>query len=335
MKRSGAPGAASNNGRIMSGEADGELGGQIQGDADGEIGGAAGADAPPVSPPAAPPPSSPPASPPSSPPWAAAPPSGPDEQSALETPRITVVAPMKNEAENVARLADEIADACAPLAPFEAIFVDDGSDDGTAAAIDAARARHPWLRRVSHAFSCGQSAAVRTGVERARAPIVLTLDGDGQNPPAELPKLARPLLEDAEGRLGLVAGQRVARQDSWSKRAASRFANGLRARILNDDTRDTGCGLKGFRRDAFLALPFFDHLHRYLPALFKREGWGIAHVDVAHRARAHGRSKYTNIGRAIVGVTDLMGVWWLLRRRRPPVILSTSDDAPRAGRDGA
>ncbi|MEO1331266.1 MAG: glycosyltransferase family 2 protein [Pseudomonadota bacterium] len=246
--------------------------------------------------------------------------------------RVSIVAPMKNEAANVKSLADEIAAHCGPLAPFEAIFVDDGSDDETANAIDRAQLEHPWLRRVSHAQSCGQSAAVRTGVEQARAPIVLTLDGDGQNPPSELPKIARPLLEDAEGRLGLVAGQRVARQDTWSKRAASRFANGLRARILKDDTRDTGCGLKAFRRDAFLALPFFDHLHRYLPALFKREGWGIAHVDVAHRAREHGRSKYTNLGRAIVGVTDLAGVWWLLRRRKLPRIASSSEAPNGAAR---
>lgn len=243
-----------------------------------------------------------------------------------DTPRISVIAPMKNEAGNVAALADEIAEACAPLAPFEAIFVDDGSDDDTAAVIDETRARHPWLRRVSHRASCGQSAAVRTGVLHARAPVICTLDGDGQNPPAELPKLAAPLLAEGSEHLGLVAGQRVDRQDSWSKRAASRFANGLRARILRDDTRDTGCGLKAFRRDAFLALPFFDHLHRYLPALFKREGWEIAHVDVSHRAREHGRSKYTNFGRAMVGMTDLFGVWWLLRRRKLPVVASTSDE---------
>lgn len=248
----------------------------------------------------------------------------------LDRPRIAVVAPMKNEAANVEALAEEISEACAAFAPFEAIFVDDGSDDATAATIDALRAKHPWLRRVSHRTSCGQSAAVLTGVKAARAPIVLTLDGDGQNPPSELPKLAAPLLADiaangAKGRLGLVAGQRVGRQDTWSKRAASRAANRLRAWILKDDTRDTGCGLKGFRRDAFLALPFFDHLHRYLPALFKREGWDIAHVDVSHRAREHGRSKYTNIGRALVGVTDLVGVWWLLRRRKLPEVASPDE----------
>ncbi|MCI4665861.1 MAG: glycosyltransferase family 2 protein [Neomegalonema sp.] len=246
-------------------------------------------------------------------------------ENAADRPRVTIVAPMKNEAENVVQLAEEIAEACAALAPFEAIFVDDGSDDDTAAVIDEAATRLPFLRRVSHAKSCGQSAAVRTGVLHARAPIVCTLDGDGQNPPSELPKLALPLLEDETGTLGLICGQRVGRQDTWSKRYASKFANRLRAWMLKDDTRDTGCGLKGFRREAFLAVPFFDHLHRYLPALFKREGWRIGHVDVTHRAREHGASKYTNFGRALVGITDLLGVWWLLRRRKLPQI---ADGAP-------
>ncbi|MEM6744598.1 MAG: glycosyltransferase family 2 protein, partial [Pseudomonadota bacterium] len=172
-----------------------------------------------------------------------------------EAPRLTVVAPMKNEAENVARLADAIADACASLAPFEAIFVDDGSDDATAQAIAEARKRHPWLRGVRHAASCGQSAAVRSGVLAARAPLICTLDGDGQNPPAEIPRLVAPLLEDASGRLGLVAGQRIGRQDTLSKRLASKAANALRRTLLKDDTRDTGCGLKAFPRHVFLALP--------------------------------------------------------------------------------
>ncbi len=232
------------------------------------------------------------------------------------TPRLTIIAPMKNEAGNVARLADEIAEACGGLAPFEAIFVNDGSDDGTAAAIAQARARHPWLREVRHARSCGQSAAVLSGVRAARAPICCTLDGDGQNPPSEIPKLAAPLLADEAGRLGLVAGQRVDRQDTLSKRLASRAANGLRRRLLHDDTRDTGCGLKAFRREMFLALPFFDHIHRYLPALARREGWEVALVDVSHRSREAGSSNYTNFGRAMVGALDLFGVWWLIRRRR-------------------
>ncbi len=232
------------------------------------------------------------------------------------TPRLTIIAPMKNEAGNVARLADEIAEACAHLAPFEAIFVNDGSDDGTASAIAASRARHPWLREVRHARSCGQSAAVLSGVRAARAPLCCTLDGDGQNPPSEIPKLVAPLLSDPTGRLGLVAGQRVDRQDTLSKRLASRVANGLRRRLLHDDTRDTGCGLKAFRTELFLSLPFFDHIHRYLPALTRREGWEVALVDVSHRSREAGTSNYTNYGRAMVGALDLIGVWWLIRRRK-------------------
>ena len=240
----------------------------------------------------------------------------------MTSPRITVIAPMKNEAENVAALADEIAAACAHLAPFEAIFVNDGSDDDTSAAIAAARARHPWLRELRHAASCGQSAAVLSGVRAARAPICCTLDGDGQNPPAEIPKLVQPLLDDSSGALGLVAGQRVDRQDTASKKWASRAANGLRRRMLHDDTRDTGCGLKAFPRAVFLSLPFFDHIHRYLPALVKREGYRVALVDVSHRARGAGSSNYTNFGRAMVGALDLAGVWWLIRRRKLQTVAS-------------
>ncbi|MEO0822401.1 MAG: glycosyltransferase family 2 protein [Pseudomonadota bacterium] len=239
-----------------------------------------------------------------------------------ETPRFTVVAPMLNEAENVLSLAREIGAACASIGPFEAIFVNDGSTDTTATAIAQARAELPWLREVRHAKACGQSAAVRSGVLAARAPIICTLDGDGQNPPSELPKLLAPLLAGDAG-LGLVAGQRVDRQDTFSKRLASRAANRLRAAILKDDTRDTGCGLKAFPRAVFLALPFFDHIHRYLPALVKREGYRVALVDVSHRAREAGRSKYTNIGRALVGVQDLLGVWWLIRRRRVADVVHT------------
>jgi dolichol-phosphate mannosyltransferase len=174
---------------------------------------------------------------------------------------------------------------------------------------------------VRHAESCGQSAAVLSGVRAAKAPICCTLDGDGQNPPAEIPKLVAPLLT-GDAAIGLVAGQRVARQDTWSKKLASRFANRLRRTLLKDDTRDTGCGLKAFRREAFLALPFFDHLHRYLPALMKREGYRVALVDVSHRARGEGASKYTNFGRAMVGALDLFGVWWLMRRRKLPKVVA-------------
>lgn len=236
-----------------------------------------------------------------------------------DIPRFTVVAPMLNEADNVALMAEEIAAACAHLAPFEAIFVNDGSTDATADRIAELRTRLPWLREVRHAAPCGQSAAVRSGVRAARAPIICTIDGDGQNPPSEIPKLVAPLLDPRPG-LGLVAGQRVDRQDTASKKTASRMANRLRAWILQDDTRDTGCGLKAFPREVFLALPFFDHIHRYLPALVKREGLEVELVDVAHRAREAGDSKYTNFGRAMVGVQDLLGVRWLIMRRKLPTV---------------
>ncbi|GAA0298104.1 glycosyltransferase family 2 protein [Rhodovulum strictum] len=231
-------------------------------------------------------------------------------------PAVSIVIPMKNESENVAFLLDEIAQACAALGSHEVIVVDDGSTDDTAGRVRDRMAADPALRLVRHAASAGQSAAVHSGVLAARAPIICTLDGDGQNPPADLPKLWDPLLADATGRLGLVAGQRVGRQDTASKRWASRLANALRARLLRDGTRDTGCGLKGFRRDAFLALPYFDHMHRYLPALFRRDGWEVALVDVSHRERHAGRSNYNNLQRALVGLHDLVGVAWLIKRRK-------------------
>jgi dolichol-phosphate mannosyltransferase len=232
-------------------------------------------------------------------------------------PVLSVVVPCKDEAPNISALVDGIVAALSGTAPFEVIVVDDGSSDGTGDAVRAAGARHvPPVRLVRHPRSGGQSAAVHSGVLAARGRIILTLDGDGQNPPEELPKLAAPLLADTTGRLGLVAGQRVDRQDSLSKRLASRAANGLRAWMLHDATRDTGCGLKGFRRDGFLRLPYFNHMHRYLPALFSRDGWQVAHVDVSHRARAAGRSKYSNLQRAVVGAVDLFGVMWLIRRRK-------------------
>lgn len=226
---------------------------------------------------------------------------------------LSIVIPMKNEVGNVAALVREIVAACSDEAP-EIIIVDDGSTDGTGAAALALAV--PGLRVLRHPRSGGQSAAVHSGVLAAQGGLICTLDGDGQNPPSELPKLYRPLLADATGRLGLVAGQRVGRRDSLSKRWGSRFANALRSWMLKDGTRDTGCGLKGFRRDAFLALPYFDHMHRYLPALMRRDGWEVALVDVSHRERQSGRSNYSNLQRAFVGLFDLMGVAWLIRRRK-------------------
>lgn len=228
---------------------------------------------------------------------------------------ISIVIPAKNEAGNLPMLLDGIGAALAGR-DHEVLVVDDGSTDATAEIVRARMAAHPNLRLIRHDVSGGQSAAVHSGVLAARGAIVCTLDADGQNPPAELPKLLAPLLAPGAERIGLVAGQRVGRQDTASKKLASRLANAIRSRALRDGTRDTGCGLKAFRRDAFLRLPFFNHMHRYLPALFVRDGWEVAHVDVAHAPRHAGRSHYSNLQRGFVGAVDLLGVMWLIRRRK-------------------
>lgn len=229
--------------------------------------------------------------------------------------RLSVVVPAKNEAQNIAPLVQELSDALASLAPFEVIYVDDGSTDGTPAELERLRGMHPWLRQIRHARSAGQSAAVRTGVRAARARLVATLDADGQNDPAFIPKLIAAL--EAQPAAGLAAGQRVGRKDTGFKRMQSRIANAVRGAILRDGTRDSGCGLKCFRRDAFLALPYFDAIHRFLPALMRREGHGVVLVDIVDRPRRHGQSNYTMWKRLLIGLVDLMGVWWLIRRMRP------------------
>lgn len=232
------------------------------------------------------------------------------------TPSLSVVAPMHNEAGAAAALAAEIGAALADI-DHEIIIVDDASTDGTLDALKAARAGLPQLRILRHGRNAGQSRAIRTGVLAARGAVVATLDGDGQNDPADIPALYRMLMESG-GRLAMVAGERRGRQDSAAKKAASRAANAIRRAVLKDGAADAGCGLKVFRREAFLRLPYFDHMHRYLPALMAREGFGAAFAPVSHRARAHGSSKYTNIGRALVAVRDLLGVMWLKARARPP-----------------
>lgn len=228
-----------------------------------------------------------------------------------ETPEFSIVVPMKNEAENVAHLVSAIETACAGRS-FEAVFVDDGSNDGTADT--ATTLGKEWLRIVRHPRSAGQSAAVHSGVTAARAPVICTMDGDGQNPPAEIPNMVAPLL--AANPPDLVAGERQGRKDTASKRLASRFANGLRGWMLKDGTKDTGCGLKAFRRDDFLRLPFFNHMHRYLPALYKAYGMRVEHMPVSHAERNAGSSNYTNFQRALVGIVDLFGVMWLIRRAK-------------------
>ena len=230
-------------------------------------------------------------------------------------PAVAVVVPVRNEAGNVAPLVAEIAAALDGQWPFEVIYVNDGSSDGTEAELKRLMALHPWLRRVRHRQSCGQSAAVRSGVAAARAPMIVTLDGDGQNDPKFIPALLR-VLEAGAPRIGLVAGQRVGRKASGFKKLQSRIANAVRGAVLRDGTRDTGCGLKAFRRDVFLSLPYFDGLHRFLPALVKRDGFSIGYVDVIDRPRGAGVSNYGLWDRLWVGILDLAGVWWLIRRRR-------------------
>jgi dolichol-phosphate mannosyltransferase len=240
-------------------------------------------------------------------------------------PTVSVVVPVRNEAGNIAPLVAEIAAALGDRS-FEIVYVNDGSSDASEQELLALMRERPWLRQIRHAVSCGQSAAVRTGVAAARAPVVVTLDGDGQNDPAFIPKLIDAI--EKGGGVGLVAGQRVGRKASGFKRFQSRVANAVRGAVLRDGTRDTGCGLKAFRRDVFLALPYFDGLHRFLPALVKREGYGIGYVDVVDRQRRHGHSNYGLWDRLWVGILDLAGVWWLIRRkRRVPEVSEVKSDA--------
>jgi len=238
------------------------------------------------------------------------------QDAATPVPDISVVVPVHDEEGAAGALAREIAGAFAGRA-YEMVFVDDASRDGTLAELRALQAELPALRVLAHAKNAGQSRAVRTGVLAARAPIVVTLDGDGQNPPADAPKLADALMA-APSTVALVGGVRAKRQDSEAKRWASRWANRIRKRLLEDDADDTGCGLKAFRRDVFLQLPYFDHIHRYLPALMIREGYENRYLDVDHRHRETGRSKYTNWGRLAASVSDLAGVMWLKSRARRP-----------------
>jgi len=232
------------------------------------------------------------------------------------TPDISIVVPVHDEAGAAAPLAREIAAAFAGRA-HEIIFVDDASRDSTLAELRALAAELPSLRILAHTTNAGQSRAVRTGVLAARASIIVTLDGDGQNPPADAPRLADALMA-APPSVALIGGVRQMRQDSQAKLRASRWANRIRKRLLGDDADDTGCGLKAFRRDVFLRLPYFDHIHRYLPALVIREGYENRYLPVGHRHRETGRSKYTNWGRLRASVSDLLGVIWLKSRSRQP-----------------
>ena len=234
---------------------------------------------------------------------------------AAPVPVVSIVVPVRNEQDNVAPLIAEIAAALDGRWPYEIVYVNDGSTDATSERIAAEMQARNNLRHVRHAASAGQSAAVRSGVRAARGGIVATLDGDGQNDPAFLPELIAAI-EQGGARVGLAAGQRVGRKDTGFKRLQSRVANAVRNMILRDGTRDTGCGLKAFRREVFLALPYFDGLHRFLPALVRREGFDIAYVDVVDRPRRSGVSNYGFFDRLWIGIMDLAGVWWLIRRKK-------------------
>lgn len=234
-------------------------------------------------------------------------------------PDISVVIPAKDEVVALAPLVDEIG-VVLKKERFEVIVIDDGSTDGMAAKLDELAARCNWLIPLHNTTSVGQSAAIRQGVRLAHGGVIVTLDGDGQNPPDQIPRLLAPFRRTGPEvqALGLVQGQRVGRRDTVAKRMASKLANAIRGALLRDNVRDSGCGLKAFRREAYFDLPWFDHIHRFMPAMMLREGWRVETVDVTHNARNGGRSKYNNLMRGLVGIPDLLGAAWLIRRKGPP-----------------
>jgi dolichol-phosphate mannosyltransferase len=232
---------------------------------------------------------------------------------------LAIVIPVLNEAESLAPLLDEITAVLAGPTEFEILVVDDGSTDATRELLSRQRQRHPALRLIRHRSRCGQSAAIASGVEAAHAEWIVTLDGDGQNDPADILRLYQ-VLREAPGDVGLVIGHRVRRHDTRLKRLSSRIANRVRARVLGDGTPDSACGFKAFARATFLSLPRFDHMHRFLPALVQRQGLRVLSLEITHRERSGGRSKYGLHNRLWVGIVDLLGVWWLMRRALRPVL---------------
>jgi dolichol-phosphate mannosyltransferase len=233
-------------------------------------------------------------------------------------PDITVVVPVKNEAENIAPLISEIRSALDGGAPYEIIYIDDGSTDETRQELEKQFQDGAPLRIIHHAKSCGQSAAVITGVTNARGHIIATLDGDGQNDPADLPEMLTRFRRDSDFDNLMIAGWRTKRRDSLIKRFSSKLANAIRGWLLKDNTPDTGCGIKVFSREAFMAMPHFDHMHRFLPALTIRSGGEVVSIPVHHRHRERGTSNYGTLDRAWASLWDIMGVIWLLKRGKRP-----------------
>ena len=235
---------------------------------------------------------------------------------------ISVVVPVHNEAGNIISLIEEIVNAMNTAKAYEIIYVDDGSNDQTTAALKQALREFKALRVIRHQQSCGQSTAIYTGVKAAKYPWIATLDGDGQNDPADIPRLYEALIREREtaANLWMVAGWRNKRYDSAWRLFSSKVANGVRSRLLGDNTPDTGCGLKIFSRERFLELPYFDHMHRFLPALILRAGGHVISVPVNHRSRTNGQSKYGTLDRLWAGITDMFGVIWLQKRAKLPLI---------------
>ncbi len=231
---------------------------------------------------------------------------------------ISVVVPVHNEAENINPLLNEIIAALQDVTDYEIIYIDDGSRDETLNVLKTAQQTIPNLRVFHHAQSCGQSAAIYTGVKASKYSVIATLDGDGQNDPADIPNLHAQLQaqQKINPKLAMIAGWRNQRHDSAWRLFSSKFANGIRSRLLGDATPDTGCGLKVFLRNAALQLPFFDHYHRFLPALMLRAGYQVVSVPVNHRARERGVSKYGTLDRLWVGISDILGVMWLKTRMK-------------------
>ena len=238
--------------------------------------------------------------------------------------KISVVVPVRNETDNVEALIREIHQTLSSLEAYEMLFVDDGSTDDTCEKLQQIMPSYPRLRVFKHQQSCGQSRAIHTGVMAAQYPWIATLDGDGQNDPADIPLLIAVLRQHDAGKLWMLTGFRHQRHDSGWRKFSSKFANAIRQGVLHDHTPDTGCGLKLFRRDKFLALPYFDHIHRFLPAMMQISGGQVISVKVSHRLRKFGTSKYGTFDRLWQGIVDLLGVVWLKNRHSLPIVTEVS-----------